>query len=167
MPKYITKQAHKRWKDRVEEIGKELLVVYNEIGEAARLGDLRENSEYQFSVEKRDRLMHERNTLQKKLNELRGYIEDMETESGKVGIGCYVKFVRDSDGKEFEYVILGTSEDDNPRPNLTVVVYEAPIATQLLGKHVGDVFVMTLPAWKSEVEILASEPLFSNSRASE
>lgn len=123
--------------------------VVQGIATAAAEGDRSENAEYIYG---KKRLRE----LDKRLRYLGGLLKDVKLvdpqllEGTKVCFGSTVK-IRDEDGKEREYTIVGEGESDHVKGGIS---YKSPVARALIGKHLGDFVVAQRPAGEIELEIL-------------
>ncbi|HAA64119.1 MAG TPA: transcription elongation factor GreA, partial [Thermoanaerobacter sp.] len=69
----------------------------------------------------------------------------------QVSIGCTVKVYDESYNEEVEYTIVGSAEAD---PMNNKISDESPIGKALLGKKVGDVVSVEVPAGIIKLKIL-------------
>jgi transcription elongation factor GreB len=123
--------------------------VVQGIATAAAEGDRSENAEYIYG---KKRLRE----LDKRLRYLSGLLKhvklvDPERLGGdKVCFGSTV-VVRDEEGGEKEYTIVGEGESDHRAASIS---FKSPVARALTGKRVGDVVVVQRPAGEIELEIV-------------
>ncbi len=114
----------------------EVLIPQNAeaVAYARSFGDLRENAEYDAAKEQRRFLQRRRSDLEKSL----GFME--VTNFGDVGLadtvvpGCRV-FLKDGNGKEISYYILGAWDGDVDRGR---IAYKAPLGQALVDHKVGE-----------------------------
>lgn len=124
------------------------------IGNAASLGDLSENSEWEAAMEEQRTLTGRAEEMSRELRKAR-LIEDQEIPEGVVAPGTRVTFTHLDDGSTVTYRILGpwdTVADD-------VLNYRAPLAQALLGRSPGDEGVVEEAVGPRRVRIDAVEPL--------
>ena len=127
----------------VEKLQHELNVVLpNEIRRAVELGDLRENSEYKAALERQQFVQARLGQLRQRLSKL-SQIDMAQIPTDKVGLGSRV-VVEDQATKAQETynLVFGDSlefEDGQ-------VSMASPIGRALVGKGVGDVALLKLPA---------------------
>ena len=112
----------------------EMHELSKEIKIARSYGDLRENSEYKFSIEKRNRLQQELNNLSKQLNSVR-IIDDKNISIDKVGIGVSVELASIQDNTSKVFTILGPWDIDIPNG---VISFQSATASKLYGHKIGD-----------------------------
>jgi transcription elongation GreA/GreB family factor len=113
----------------------EMVENAREVEAARALGDLRENSEYKFALEKRSRLQSELKHLAEQLNRAR-IITQNDISSEEVGVGNVIRLT-DSQGKEFKYTILGPWDAD---PDSGILSAQSRFAQAMLGCKVGEKF---------------------------
>jgi len=110
------------------------------IGEAAALGDLSENAEWQYAVEEQRRLDGKIAQMQGDLMRARP-LGPGDVPEDSVGIGSKITVRRTSDQQELELTILGPWESD---VELNVFSYRTPLALELLGKAIGETATLKL-----------------------
>jgi len=148
---YLTKEKLERIKTELDELRKvKRPDIIQKIKEARALGDLSENAEYHSARE-------EQGFIEGKIEELEYMVRNakMVEESGKVkakvDIGCKVTCSIEGDGK-IEFMIVGSAESD---PLNGKISNESPIGQALMGKKVGDVVEVAIPAGKAKYKILS------------
>jgi len=137
--------------DEAEKLRFELNVTLpNEIRKAVELGDLRENSEYKAALERQQFVQARLGQLTQRLSKLSS-IDEAQIATDAVGMGSKVT-VEDQDSKEKEdyYLIFGDAEDFEEGQ----VTMSSPIGRALLGKKVGDVALLKLPARTRKLKLL-------------
>ncbi|EPP34608.1 transcription elongation factor, GreA/GreB, family protein [Chlamydia ibidis] len=131
---WTTPESFSRMKAKLASLaGKEMVDNAKEIEDARALGDLRENSEYKFALEKRARLQEEIRVLSEEVNRARILTKDV-IYTDKVGVGCKVS-LQDEDGVVLVYTILGPWDAD---PENNVLSLKSKLAQEMLGKSIGD-----------------------------
>lgn len=131
---FTTREAFERKRAEFENLLKvELPVNRQAIGEAAALGDLKENHEYKAARERQEYLIHRVEQLQNELN-LARVIEPGGADCSEVRPGTKV-VLSQSDEKKMLITLLGPW-DSNPQAG--VYSYQAPLGTMLLGKLPGE-----------------------------
>jgi len=124
-----------------------------EIGEAMEKGDLRENAEYKFALEKQEFLKRQAKLLTESLN--RAIIlkaEDIKT--NVVSIGTMITLSSIDNDKTEKYTILGPWEAE---PSKKVISYTSPIGETLINKAVGDTIDLGSKSNKKRYRILKIE----------
>lgn len=133
---WATQEGVLRIQERIRMIGtKEIVENAREIEAARALGDLRENSEYKYALEKRSRLQGELKTLSEQFSHSR-VITPLDITPEEVNIGSFVKAI-DQNGGMITFTILGPFEA-NPEEN--ILSYKSKAASAMLGLKEGEVF---------------------------
>lgn len=126
------------------------------IGEAASLGDLSENAEWEAAIEEQRNLTAKASEWEEELQRAR-FLEEITIPDGIVAPGTKAT-VKDLETKETKSIrILGPwdaalAED--------VVSYRAPLAKGMLGASVGNEVTITLPNGSLRLEIVRIEKLY-------
>lgn len=133
---WTTEEGYLRTQEQVRHIGTvEIVENAREIEAARALGDLRENSEYKFALERRSRLQGQLKALSEQLSHARIITkEDIHPE--EVSVGSIVE-VRDTNGKKTVYTILGpwdANADDG------ILSFQSKLAQAMIGYRKGDSF---------------------------
>lgn len=115
--------------------------VAEKIKVARGYGDLSENSEYDEAKNEQGMVESRIAELEAMLKNIRVIDED-ELTTEHVMVGSHVK-VRDEDGDDDEYDIVGYTEAD---PLIGKISDESPVGAALMGHGVGDVCEATLPS---------------------
>jgi len=113
----------------------EIVENAREVEAARELGDLRENSEYKFAVERRRQLQTELKRLSEEMNRAR-VITDADVYIGEIGIGCIIQLNSQSENT-LTYTILGPW-DANPDEN--ILSFQSKLAQTMIGRKVDDKF---------------------------
>lgn len=115
--------------------------VADKIKVARGYGDLSENSEY-------DEAKNEQGIIESRIAELEAMLKNIrvldedELTTEHVMVGSHVR-VRDSDGDEDVYDIVGSTEAD---PTAGKISDESPVGAALMNHGVGDVVEVSLPS---------------------
>jgi transcription elongation factor GreA-like protein/transcription elongation GreA/GreB family factor len=133
---WTTADGFQKLQERIKEIGTiEMLDNAKEIEEARSHGDLRENSEYKYALERRSRLQSELATLSKQMNHAR-VITQADITPGQVGPGMIVELV-DSKGAHQTYTLLGPWDAD---PEKKILSCQSKFAQAMSGCKKGEKF---------------------------
>lgn len=133
---WTTEQGLQKIKARIEEIATvETVENAKEIEVARSHGDLRENSEFKFALERRDRLQGELKLLSDQVNKAQVIIKD-NVSTDAVGVGVIVE-CEDNKGKSVSYTLLGPW-DANTDEN--ILSFQSKLAQDMKGLKVGDSF---------------------------
>jgi len=133
---WTTREGFAKTQQRIEHIGTvETVQNAKEIEAARELGDLKENSEYKFALEKRSRLQSELKMLSDQLNRAR-IITEQDIDTSAISVGTVVDLVN-SQGEKVTYTILGPW-DANPDQN--VLSFQSKLAQAMLGHKQNETF---------------------------
>ena len=133
---WTTEEGYLRIQDRIRLIGTvEIVENAREVEAARALGDLRENSEYKFAVEKRGRLQGELKSLSEQLKRAR-IITTQDVLTEEVGVGSIVDVI-DNAGQTITYKILGPW-DANPEEH--ILSFQSKLAQAIIGCKEGESF---------------------------
>ena len=119
-------------KDHIEHV--ELQEVAAEIADARALGDLRENSEYQYGKDKQKNLNAKLRTLTDELEKAQVITPSM-VDSSKISFGTEVDLRDNIQNKDVTYTILGQWESD---PDRHILNFKTPLGMALMNKSKGD-----------------------------
>jgi transcription elongation factor GreA len=150
--KYIlTQSGFAKLEAELEELQNRRVKVADEIRVAKSFGDLRENFEYHEA--KRQGGFVEGRIQELKIVLPGAYVVTPDQiPTDQVWFGSLVR-VRDLEYEdEFDYAIVGPLEAN---PDEDRISYESPLGEALMGKRVGDVVDITVPAGTSRYEIVS------------
>ncbi len=124
-----------------------------EIGEAMEKGDLRENAEYKFALEKQEFLKHQVKKLSESLS--RAQILKMEDiKTNVISVGTMITLNSLDDEKTEKFTILGPWESE---PSKKVISYTSPLGENLLNRSVGDTVDLSSNNQKRTYKVLKIE----------
>lgn len=129
--------------------------IAEEIAEARAKGDLSENAEYDAAKEAQG-------YLEKRIAELENtlatssIIDDKNIDDTKAYLLSTVTILNKKTNKEMKYTLVSKDEADFKAKKISV---DSPIGQAILGKEVGDVVEVDVPAGKLELEIKKIERL--------
>lgn len=133
---WTTPEGYKKLQERIYEIGNvEMIDNAKEIEEARAHGDLRENAEYKFALERRSRLQSELKTLSEQINKAR-ILTKLDISSREVGPGNVVELI-DSNGNKCSYTLLGPWDAD---PDNRVLSFQSKFSQAMKGCKKGETF---------------------------
>ena len=148
----------------VEKLQHELNVTLpNEIRKAVELGDLRENSEYKAALERQQFVQARLGQLRQRLSKL-SQVDLAQIPTDKVGLGSRV-LVEDEATKSRETynLVFGDSVDFEDGH----VSMASPIGRALVGKGVGDLVLLKLPAATRRLRIVELATIHSQAVATD
>jgi len=149
---YVTVAGARKLEDELEALqGKRGEIAAN-IRKAKAYGDLSENFEYHEAK-------REQGFVEGRIQQLKvivpslGVVKPEDVSPTTVGFGATVTL--DEDGEEWAVTIVGPLEAD---PMEDRISYESPMGSALMGKKVGDVVQVTVPAGTSTYAIKGIRP---------
>lgn len=135
----------------VEKLQHELnIVLPGEIRRAVELGDLRENSEYKAALERQQFVQARLGQLRQRLSKLSA-VDMSQIPADKVGLGSRVVVIcQETQVTETYHLVFGDADnfDDGH------VTMSSPIGKALVGKAVGEVALLRLPARTRRLRIV-------------
>ena len=148
---YMTAEGLQKLKEELQFLeSTERPRVIRAIAEAREKGDLSENAEYDAAKEEQSNLESKISQLKAQMAEAR-IIDETRINSNEVQILTKVKIKNVKNGAIKTYHLVTEGEADIAAGKLSVTT---PIAKGLLGKKVGDVVEVTVPAGIMTFEIL-------------
>jgi transcription elongation factor GreA len=124
-----------------------------DIGIAMEKGDLRENAEYKYALEKQEFLKQQVKNLTESLNRAQIIkFEDIKTNT--VSVGTMITLNCITEDKTEKYTILGPWESD---PTKKIISYTSPMGENMLSKSVGDIVELGVRTNRKKYRILKIE----------
>ena len=149
---YYTEEGLKRLKDELEQLKfVERPSISNQISEARDKGDLSENAEYDAAKEAQG-------MLEMKISKLEGMystardIDESLLDTDKVLALYIVKSQNNANKKDMTVTLVAESEANIKTGRISI---NSPIGTGLLGKKVGEIAEITVPAGLMKFEIIS------------
>ncbi|MBK6380498.1 MAG: transcription elongation factor GreA [Chitinophagaceae bacterium] len=140
---YVTAETFERLKEELQHMkGVERPAASSAIAEAREKGDLKENAEYDAAKEAQG-------MLEAKIKQLEGVLanarilDESNIDTSKVSILTRVTLTNMNTKKQVTYKIVSENEADLKLGKISVT---SPIGKSLLGKIIGDVVDVTVPA---------------------
>lgn len=127
--------------------------IAEEISEARAKGDLSENAEYDAAKEAQG-------LLEKRIADLEhtlataSIIDEKTIDTSKAYLLSRVTIRNHNNNREMSYTLVGREEADFKEGKISV---ESPIGKAILGREIGDVIQVTVPAGRLKLEILNIE----------
>ncbi|MBP3455539.1 MAG: transcription elongation factor GreA [Alistipes sp.] len=148
---YLTAEGMKKLKDELDHMRSvERPAISAAIAEARDKGDLSENAEYDAAREAQGLLEMRIAQMEHTLSKAR-IIDESKIDTSKVQILSRVKLLNHNVNREVEYTIVSEKEANLREGKLAI---GTPIAKALLGKKVGDMVEVAVPAGTLKLEIL-------------
>ena len=148
---YLTAEGMNKLKEELNHmISVERPAAAQAIAEARDKGDLSENAEYDAAREAQGLLEMRIPQLEHTLSKAR-IIDETKIDTSKVQILSRVKLLNHNVKREVEYTIVSENEANLREGKLAI---GTPIAKALLGKKVGEIVEVQVPAGMLKLEIL-------------
>jgi transcription elongation factor GreA len=148
--KYYSKEGLQKLKDELHYMTTvERQAISAAIAEARDKGDLSENAEYDAAKEAQGLLEAKISKLQALIANAR-LLDESKIDTSKVLLLSKVEFINLALNKKMTYEIVPESEADLKTGKISIT---SPIAKGLLGKKVGDIAEIEVPAGKMKLEI--------------
>lgn len=147
---YLSKEGYEKMEAELRDLktrGRK--EIAEEIAEARAKGDLSENAEYDAAKEAQG-------YLEKKIAELEHtlatseIIDERNIDDTKAFLLSTVTILNKKTDKEMKYMLVSKDEADFKEKKISV---DSPIGQAILGKEVGEVVEVNVPAGKLELEI--------------
>ncbi|MEL6588934.1 MAG: transcription elongation factor GreA [Bacteroidota bacterium] len=149
--KYMSKEGLEKLTAELADMkGNQRKAVAAEIQEAREKGDLSENAEYDAAKEKQGLLEMRIARLEGVLANAR-VLDESEVDLSKAYILSTVKLKNLKMKKNFTYTLVSEEEADLKTNRISV---QSPVGKAILGKAVGDIVTIEVPAGKLEFEVL-------------
>lgn len=148
---YYSKEGLQELRDELERLETiERPRVTRDIAEARDKGDLSENAEYHAAKEEQSLLEYKIVQLKNTIANAR-VIDESKLDLSKVLALSKVKIKNLNNNKEFEYTLVADSMTNLREGKISI---NSPIGKGLLGKKVGDIAEVKIPAGTMKLEIL-------------
>lgn len=148
---YLTKEGYENLVQEIHQLKtKERQIISAAIQEAREKGDLSENAEYDAAKEAQGLLELKISKLETVLANAR-ILDDEDIDISKVYILCNCKLKNMKDNKEVTYTLVSQKEANLKENKISV---DSPIGKGILGKKVGDIVDIIVPAGTMQFEIL-------------
>ncbi len=149
---YVTEEGLQKMKKVLEHlVSVERPAISRQIAEAREKGDLSENAEYDAAKEAQGMLEMKIAKLEDQVANSR-IIDESRIDTETVQILNRVKIKNKNNNTLMEYVLVSETEADLKAGKISVTT---PIAKGLLGKRVGDVVSVRVPAGVVEYEVIS------------
>jgi transcription elongation factor GreA len=148
---YMTKEGYEALVKEIEHLEKvERPRISGQIAEAREKGDLSENAEYDAAKEAQGLMEMKIAKLKTILGDSR-ILDESKVDVSKVGILTKVTVMNKKTNSKVDYIIVSEKEADLKLGKISV---KSPIGMGLMGKKVGDLAEVTVPAGVIHFEIL-------------
>ncbi len=151
---YFTKEGLLNIREELKELTSvQRPSISAQIAEARDKGDLSENAEYDAAKEAQGLLELKISKLQDILSNAR-ILDESKIDTSKVLLLSKVSIKNLNNGSKMEYLIVPEKEANISKGKISV---SSPVAKGLLGKKVGDITEINIPAGSIQLEILNIE----------
>jgi len=148
---YFSKDGLQKIKDELKDLQtKGRADMAKQIAEARDKGDLSENAEYDAAKDAQGHLKHRNKQLEAIVGDAR-VLDINAVDTSKVGVLSFVRIKNLKNNAEVKYQLVAEEEANLASGKISV---KSPIGKGLLGKKVGDLAVMNVPAGEMKFEIL-------------
>lgn len=148
---YFTQESLDKMKKELKELKTtERDKIKQALSEARDKGDLSENAEYEAAKEAQSHLETRIIIVQNIIANAR-VIDEKDLDLSSVTVLSKVRFMNHKMKKEQTFKLVSESEADFKEGKISI---KSPIGSALMGKKVGDVFEVDVPAGKLKLEIL-------------
>ncbi len=152
---YISKEGFKKIQSELHELKSvDRPAIAQLISDARDFGDLKENAEYHAAKEKMALLEDKITQLEERVRRAR-VIDPKTISTEQVAIYTAVSLKDMTRNMEVRYSLVSQDESDFRQFKISV---DSPVAKALLGKKVGDVVDIKVPAGMMKYEVLKIEP---------
>lgn len=150
-PVYFTKEGLQKLKEELDHLTSvERNKISKQIAEARDKGDLSENAEYEAAKDAQGMLELKISKLQEAISNAR-IVDESRMSDAEVRLFTTVKIRNLKNKTEFTYSLVSENESNLKEGKISVT---SPIGTGLLGKKVGEIAQINVPAGIMEFEIL-------------
>ena len=146
---YMSKEGYDKLVAELRELESELPKVKDAIAEARAQGDLSENYEYRAAKREQGRLLG-RIRFKQRVLEFARVIDTKRLGSDVVGLLTKVDMTNMDNNSKMSYTIVSPHEANLPEKKLSI---KSPIAKALMGKKVGDIVEVRVPAGLMKLRI--------------
>jgi len=137
--------------EEVERLQRELSITLpQEIKRAVEHGDLRENSEYKAALERQQFVQARLGQLRQRLSKL-SQIDVAQIPSDRVGLGSEVTVEDEKSGERETYSLVFGDAVEFQEGHVTM---SSPIGLAVVGKALGEVAVLKLPAGVRRLKVV-------------
>ncbi len=148
---YLTKEGYDRLRGELADLkGKGRAEIAKQIQKAREMGDLSENAEYDAAKDAQGLLEMRIAKLEATVSNAR-VLDDSDIDETKAYILSTVKLKNLKLNKVLTYTLVAEEESDLKQNRISI---KSPVGKAVLGKEVGDIIKIEVPAGKMEFELL-------------
>jgi transcription elongation factor GreA len=146
--------------EEVERLQRELSITLpQEIKRAVEHGDLRENSEYKAALERQQFVQARLGQLRQRLSKL-SQIDVTQIPADRVGLGSEVTVEDEKTGERETYSLVFGDAVEFQEGHVTM---SSPIGLAVVGKAVGEVAILKLPAGVRRLKVIDLKTIHDSS----
>lgn len=146
--------------NEVERLQRELSITLpQEIKRAVEHGDLRENSEYKAALERQQFVQARLGQLRQRLSKL-SQIDVTQIPADKVGLGSQVTVEDEKTGERETYSLVFGDALEFQEGHVTM---SSPIGLAVVGKALGEVAILKLPAGVRRLKVMELKTIHDSS----
>ncbi len=151
---YITVNGIMKMNQKLERLKASLPEVVKQVSAAREMGDLSENAEYHAARERKRNIENEIDFITTRLSKLQ-VIDTKSMDTKAVRFGFCVRVAEKQSGENTDYILVGADEIDfDFGQELTPISFLSPLGKALIGKEVGQSFVVSAPKGNMEYFIV-------------
>ena len=151
---YLTENGLKKLKEELHELKYKIRPsISQKVATARELGDLKENAEYHAAREELSLTETKIQQLQDRIARAR-IIDEDDRDTDQVSILTTVKVLDMKRKKEYEYTLVSADEADVKSNKISI---SSPVGKGLLGKKIGEVAEIQVPAGILQYKIISIE----------
>ncbi len=148
---YYTEEGMKKLKDELHHLKtEERKNIAQQIADAREKGDLSENAEYDAALEAQGHLEARIHELEQMLTNAR-IVDQSQIKTEKVSIFTKVKLKNHNNKTTVQYLLVAENEANITQGKISIT---SPIGKCLIGKIVGDIVEVKVPAGTMKLEVL-------------
>lgn len=149
---YLSREGYEKLtEDLRNSIVNERAEISRQIAEARDKGDLSENAEYDAAKDAQAMLELKISKLQHVIANAR-ILDDQHIDNSKAYILSSVEIFNHNIGKKLTYILVAPEEADHKLGKISI---QSPIGKAIIGKSVGEILVIDVPAGQIKIEILS------------
>ncbi len=148
---YLTQEGFQKLRNELQELkGKGRQEIAKQIQKAREMGDLSENAEYDAAKDAQGLLELKISKLESIIASAR-VIEESDLDTSKAYILSTVRLKNLKNKKEMKYTLVAEQEANLKQGKISV---KSPVGKAILGKSIGDVVDIKVPAGNMQFEVL-------------
>lgn len=149
---YLSREGYEKLSEELRNsIVIERSEISRQIAEARDKGDLSENAEYDAAKDAQAMLEMKISKLEHVIANAR-ILDDPEIDTSKAYILSKVEIFNHTIGKKLTYMLVAAEEADHKLGKISI---QSPIGKAIIGKPVGDILEIEVPAGHIKIEILS------------